>query len=41
MDAIRAFARGDVGRAVVEPGAVAALVDFDDRIQHYEVIEDL
>ena len=39
MDVIRGFAGSDVERAVVEPGAVAALVDFDDRVQHYEVIE--
>jgi hypothetical protein len=26
---------------VVEPGAVAALVDFDDRVQHYEVVESI
>ena len=41
MDAIRAFAGDDVGKAVVEAGAVAALVDFDDRVQHYETIEDV
>jgi len=39
MDVIRAFAGSDVGKAVVEPGAVAALVDFDDRVSHYEVVE--
>jgi heme-degrading monooxygenase HmoA len=39
MEVIRGFAGSDVERAVVEPGAVAALVDFDDRVQHYEVIE--
>lgn len=41
MDAVRAFAGDDVGKAIVEPGAVAALVDFDDRVQHYEMIEDI
>ena len=41
MDVIRGFAGSDVDRAVVEPGAVAALVDFDDRVQHYEVIENV
>ena len=40
-DAIRGFARDDVGRAVVEPQAVAALFDFDDAVHHYEVIEDV
>lgn len=39
MDAIRGFASDDVGKAVVEPGAVAALVDFDSDVQHYEVVE--
>jgi hypothetical protein len=25
----------------VEPGAVAALIDFDATVRHYEVIEDV
>src|ERR1051325_10727171 len=29
FDAIRSFAGEDIERAVVEPGAVAALIDFD------------
>ena len=37
--AIRGFAGDDIGRAIVEPGAAAALVDFDSTAQHYEVIE--
>jgi heme-degrading monooxygenase HmoA len=41
MDAIRAFAGHDIGKAIVEPGGVAALVDFDDRVQHYEAIENI
>jgi heme-degrading monooxygenase HmoA len=41
MTAIRGFAGGDVTRAVVEPQAVAALVDFDETVQHYEMIEDI
>ena len=41
MDAIRALAGDDVAKAVVEPGAVAALVEFDDTVQHYEVIEEV
>ena len=41
MDAIRAFAGDDVEKAVVEPGAAAALIDFDDSVRHYEVIEDV
>ena len=40
MDAIRAFAGVDVEKAVVEPGAVAALIDFDGRVRHYEVVEE-
>lgn len=39
MDAIRAFAGSDFAKAVVEPGAIAALIDFDERVQHYETIE--
>jgi heme-degrading monooxygenase HmoA len=40
MDAIRAFAGRAIDNAVVEPGAVAALIDFDAKVQHYEVIEE-
>jgi hypothetical protein len=40
MDAIRAFAGSEIDNAVVEPGAVAALIDFDAKVQHYEVIEE-
>jgi heme-degrading monooxygenase HmoA len=41
MDAIRAFAGADVEKAVVEPGAAAALIEFDAGVQHYDVIEDV
>ncbi|HEX3497696.1 MAG TPA: antibiotic biosynthesis monooxygenase [Stellaceae bacterium] len=41
MDAIRAFAGDEVGNAVVEPGAVAALVDFDKTVTHYEVVQEV
>jgi len=41
MDAIRDFAGDDFARAVVEPGAVAALVSFDASVRHYEVIEEI
>ena len=41
MDAIRAFAGKDVEQAVVEPAAVAALIEFDSRVRHYEVVEDV
>lgn len=40
MDAIRAFAGDDVGRAVLEPDAIAALVSFDRTVQHYEVVQE-
>jgi heme-degrading monooxygenase HmoA len=40
MDAIRAFAGADPGKAVVEPDAVAALIDFDGTVRHYEIVED-
>ena len=41
LDAIRAFSGTDVEKAVVEPGAVAALVGFDTTVQHYEVVEEV
>jgi heme-degrading monooxygenase HmoA len=41
MESIRAFAGADVEKAVVEPGAVAALTDFDATVWHYEVIESV
>jgi heme-degrading monooxygenase HmoA len=41
MEAIKAFAGEDVENAVVEPYAVAALIDFDASVRHYEVIEDV
>jgi heme-degrading monooxygenase HmoA len=41
MDALRAFAGASVDRAVVEPGAIAALTDFDATVQHYEVLEEV
>ncbi len=41
MEAIRAFAGPDAGKAVVEPGARAALEEYDDFVRHYETIEAL
>ena len=41
MDAVRAFAGDDTGKAVVEPGAVAVLASFDDRVQNFELVEEL
>lgn len=40
MAAIRAFAGEDVGRAVVEPEAVAALESFDARVHHYSIVTE-
>jgi heme-degrading monooxygenase HmoA len=41
LEAIRAFAGPSPECAVVEPGAVAALIDLDATVRHYEVIEDV
>lgn len=38
MEAIRLFAGDNPSRAVVEPGAVAALADFDETVVHHQVI---
>jgi len=40
MAAITAFAGSDPGRAVVEPGGVAALADFETKVAHHQVIEE-
>ena len=40
IDAVRAFAGADVDKAVVEPGARAALADYDLDVRHYEVLEE-
>jgi heme-degrading monooxygenase HmoA len=39
MDAIRSFAGANATQAVVEPQAVAALIDFDRTVAHYETVE--
>ena len=41
VDAVRAFAGADLERAVVEPGAVAALSDYDHTVRHYEILEEV
>jgi heme-degrading monooxygenase HmoA len=41
LDAIRAFAGADIEKAVVEPDAVSALVEFDTTVRHYHVLEDI
>jgi heme-degrading monooxygenase HmoA len=40
IGAIQDFAGSDIAKAVVEPGAIAALIDFDRSVLHYEVIEE-
>jgi heme-degrading monooxygenase HmoA len=40
MDAVRAFAGDDVTKAVIEPRAMAALVDFDASVRHFTVVEE-
>ena len=39
MEAIRRFAGDDPERAVVEPEAQAALIDYDELVSHYEVMQ--
>lgn len=41
LDAVLAFAGADIDRAVVEPGAVAALSDYDPTVRHYEMLEEV
>lgn len=38
MEAIREFAGDDPSQEVVEPGAVAALSDFDSTVAHHQLI---
>jgi heme-degrading monooxygenase HmoA len=37
-DAIRAFAGASPDRAVVEPAARALLADYDDHVEHFDVV---
>ena len=39
LSAVQAFAGQNPQKAVVEPGAIAALSDYDREVRHYEVIE--
>lgn len=41
MDAIRVFAGANIDRAVVEPEAQAVLIDFDQRVVHYEIVHEV
>jgi heme-degrading monooxygenase HmoA len=40
MDSVKAFAGENVEKAIVEPGGVAALAEFDPVVRHYEIIEE-
>ena len=40
LHAIKAFAGDDMDQAVVEPGAVAALKDYDHEVRHYEMLHE-
>lgn len=41
LAAVKAFSGDDFETAVVPPKARAVLKHFDDRSQHYEIVEDL
>jgi heme-degrading monooxygenase HmoA len=41
LEHIKQFAGADVANSVVEPGAVAELIDFDDTVRHYESLEEI
>jgi heme-degrading monooxygenase HmoA len=40
LEAIRAFAGDDIEAAIVEPEAREVLVDYDERVAHYEIIAE-
>jgi heme-degrading monooxygenase HmoA len=39
LDAVRKFAGADIEQAVVEPEAAAALISYDKRVKHCEILE--
>ena len=41
MDAIRAFAGAVPENAVIDPRAMAIVVAYDDKVRHYDVLEEL
>jgi hypothetical protein len=41
LAAIRGLAGDAIGRAIVEPGAIAALESYGEFVEHYEVIEEV
>jgi heme-degrading monooxygenase HmoA len=38
LDAIRGFAGADIENAVVEDAAAALLIEYEDRVQHYDLV---
>ena len=40
IEAVQAFAGADTGVAVVEPEARSLLVNFDERVTHYDIVLD-
>jgi heme-degrading monooxygenase HmoA len=41
MDAIRAFAGAVPENAVIDPRAMAIVAAYDDKVRHYDVLEEL
>jgi heme-degrading monooxygenase HmoA len=41
MDAIRAFAGAVPENAVIDPRAMATVVAYDEKVRHYDVLEEL
>jgi heme-degrading monooxygenase HmoA len=41
MDAIRGFAGSASDNAVIDTGAMATVETYDDKVRHYEVLEDI
>lgn len=39
MEAVRGFAGEEPEKAVVEPGAIALLMDYDRTVRHYDVLD--
>jgi hypothetical protein len=40
LEAIRAFAGDDLEATIVEPEAREVLVDYDERVAHYEIVAE-
>src|SRR5690348_14475180 len=41
LEAVKEFAGKLLERAVVDPAAAAVLIDYDETVQHYEILEML